>query len=288
MIQTTKTRDIYKAIEEADAVVITAGAGMGVDSGLPDFRGNKGFWRHFPELEKLGVGFTEIATPHWFYERPELAWAFYGSRLQQYSKVKPHAGFDMLLDYVKSKNNNYFVITSNVDGHSQKAGFDPNKVYEVHGSLTHFQCADRWCGYGIWRADYSTVRLAKGEFRAEQYPRCGRCGGIARPNVLMFDDDQWIGSRSDKQESRFIEWRKHTIAAKQKVIIIEIGAGVDVNTIRWIGENLHTLFPWDTTFIRINPKQSKVPTWPTGAYGVKKTGLEGIRKILEAYKGGDL
>jgi len=285
MIKTAKTRAIHKAIEEADAVVITAGAGMGVDSGLPDFRGNKGFWRHFPELEKLGIGFAEIATPYWFVKKPELAWAFYGYRLFQYRKVVPHAGFNMLLDYVKAKNENYFIVTSNVDGHFQKAGFDPDRVHEVHGSLTHFQCTDRWCSPDIWSADYSTVKMAKGEFKADQYPLCPKCGKAARPNVLMFNDENWIDGRTKKQELRFIEWRKQTFMAKQRVVIIEIGAGVDVYTIRRIGESLHTHFPWDTTFIRINPKQSKVPSWPDGAYGVKKTGLEGIKKILMAYKG---
>lgn len=54
------------------------------------------------------------------FSNPDVAWAFYGHRLEMYRKTNPHAGFSMLLDLVKSKNNNYFVYTSNVDGHFQK------------------------------------------------------------------------------------------------------------------------------------------------------------------------
>jgi NAD-dependent SIR2 family protein deacetylase len=52
-----------KALNDADALLITAGAGMGVDSGLPDFRGPEGFWRAYPAVAKLGLNFEQIANP---------------------------------------------------------------------------------------------------------------------------------------------------------------------------------------------------------------------------------
>ena len=54
------------AINNADALIITAGAGMGVDSGLPDFRGTEGFWQTYPALGKAGIQFHEIANPSAF------------------------------------------------------------------------------------------------------------------------------------------------------------------------------------------------------------------------------
>ena len=67
-----------QAIKEADAVLITAGAGMGVDSGLPDFRGKEGFWRAYPIARKLGLRFEEMANPRMFLKEEyiQLAWAF--------------------------------------------------------------------------------------------------------------------------------------------------------------------------------------------------------------------
>ena len=55
-----------EAIASSEALLITAGAGMSVDSGLPDFRGPEGFWRAYPPLQKLGLSFADMAQPHWF------------------------------------------------------------------------------------------------------------------------------------------------------------------------------------------------------------------------------
>jgi len=88
-----QTAQAKQFIEESDAVLITAGAGMGVDSGLPDFRGNEGFWNAYPVIKDLGIGFQGMANPKWFKERGNLAWAFYGDRLNLYRKVTPHSGF---------------------------------------------------------------------------------------------------------------------------------------------------------------------------------------------------
>ena len=50
-----KLYEIKQIINEAEAILITAGAGMGVDSGLPDFRGNEGFWNAYPIAKKLNL-----------------------------------------------------------------------------------------------------------------------------------------------------------------------------------------------------------------------------------------
>jgi hypothetical protein len=85
-------------IEAADGIIVTAGAGMGVDSGLPDFRGPQGFWRAYPGLKKAGLRFEEIASPHYFETDPALAWGFYGHRLNLYRSTVPHEGFRILLE----------------------------------------------------------------------------------------------------------------------------------------------------------------------------------------------
>ncbi len=54
---------IKKIIADADAVIITAGAGMGVDSGLPDFRGDLGFWKAYPLLRDKNLSFEDMANP---------------------------------------------------------------------------------------------------------------------------------------------------------------------------------------------------------------------------------
>ena len=67
-------------VRAADRLLIGAGAGIGVDSGLPDFRGDHGFWRAYPPLAAAGIRFVEIANPRQFDLNPELAWSLISSR----------------------------------------------------------------------------------------------------------------------------------------------------------------------------------------------------------------
>lgn len=53
-------------INNSDVLIIAAGAGMGVDSGLPDFRGTRDFWNVYPALAKAGIQFFQIASPATF------------------------------------------------------------------------------------------------------------------------------------------------------------------------------------------------------------------------------
>ena len=122
---TAHESDLQQAAEiiaGADALVIAAGAGMGVDSGLPDFRGNDGFWNAYPALAQAQLEFTEGASPRTFERDPALAWGFYGHRLKLYRDVQPHAGFTILKAWTEAKRLPGWVYTSNVDGQFQKAG----------------------------------------------------------------------------------------------------------------------------------------------------------------------
>jgi len=122
-----------EAIESAEALVIGAGAGMGVDSGLPDFRGDQGFWRAYPPYEKLGLSFVAMANPDWFSHDPRLGWGFYGHRLNLYRTIVPHDGFRILKKWGERLPLGYFVFTSNVDGQFQRAGFPSVPV--IHSTL---------------------------------------------------------------------------------------------------------------------------------------------------------
>ncbi len=260
-------------IKEADAVLITAGAGMGVDSGLPDFRGDTGFWRAYPIAKKLGLGFVDLANPEWFERDPELAWAFYGHRLNLYRNTVPHRGFSMLLELARSKQD-YFVFTSNVDGQFQKAGFDASKIYECHGSIHHLQCTK--CDQPIYSADGIEVPVDMEEFRALDIPICSSCGAVARPNILMFGDWGWDSSRSVRQSHRMQEFLDNINKNKYTIAIIEIGAGEHVPTVRNMSESVACDF--NGSVIRINPRDYHID--PSLGIGLPMGGLEGIESSI--------
>ncbi len=272
----TRIKKAKEAVKEADAVLITAGAGMGVDSGLPDFRGTEGFWRAYPIAKKLGLRFEELANPRWFRENPKLAWAFYGHRLNLYRETQPHKGFYILKKLGESKKGGYFVFTSNVDGQFQKAGFDEKKIVEIHGSIHHLQCT-RPCSDDIWPADNIKIEIDMEKFEAkEPLPKCIHCGDIARPNILMFGDWEWISDRTAAQEFRFERWLEKIEYMDYKLVIIEIGAGKAVPTVRITSERIASMY--DAKLIRINPRDYDVPS---GHISIPMGGLEGIKKITE-------
>jgi NAD-dependent SIR2 family protein deacetylase len=260
-----------QVVHSAGALLISAGAGIGVDSGLPDFRGAEGFWQAYPAAQKLGLHFEQLANPHFFERDPALAWGFYGHRLNLYRTTTPHGGFTILRRWAEQMPGGYFVFTSNVDGQFQKAGFDEQRIVECHGSLHHLQSRDR-CGDQIWpneaklTIDESTLRAA------EPLPRCVRCGQIARPNVLMFGDLGWIETRSDEQTQRYEAWLASL--DRKRIVVIELGAGTGVPTVRLQSEYVARIH--GGTLIRINPREPRVPN---GHISIPLGSLDALRQI---------
>jgi NAD-dependent SIR2 family protein deacetylase len=243
-----------QAIQEADAIIILAGAGMGVDSGLPDFRGKEGFWKAYPMLKNHRMAFSDIANPEAFLKRPTLAWGFYGHRLNLYRNTVPHEGFAILKDIAESKPDGYFIYTSNVDGQFQKAGFDANRIVECHGSIHHLQYLEPDAWEEPISADTYQVEVEMDTLRAsyESLPTA-RNGDLLRPNIMMFNDWHWLDSRANAQQERHNKWIE-SIKGK-KVVAIEIGAGDAIATIRYQSQLLRRKYA--QTLIQINPNPGK-------------------------------
>jgi NAD-dependent SIR2 family protein deacetylase len=245
-----------ETISCAEALLIGAGAGMGVDSGLPDFRGPQGFWRAYPPYEKMGLDFVSLANPRWFSEDPELAWGFYGHRMGLYRNTQPHEGFDILRRWASRLPLGAFVFTSNVDGHFQRAGFAPEQIVEVHGSFDGMQCV-RDCGVGIYRGAEVSVEIDPATMRAVRpLPECPNCGSLARPNILMFGDWGWDSSRADVQHRNMARWLDSV--SGRRLVIIEFGAGQAVPSVRMACERVARLC--GGTLIRINLREAEVPS----------------------------
>jgi NAD-dependent SIR2 family protein deacetylase len=259
-----------EAIRTADFLVITAGAGMGVDSGLPDFRGDHGFWKAYPPYGRLGITFVDAANPEQFQHDPRFGWGFYGHRLNLYRETAPHPGFALLREWVDRYRLDHFVVTSNVDGQFQKAGFPEERILEVHGSIHHLQCLTP-CGLNIW-PNREDVCVDTTTMLSRSIPKCIHCGAVARPNILMFGDFSWISRRTDAQEERFQEFlERHT---EEQVVIIECGAGTAIPTIRYLGERLGT--GPGATLVRINPRE---PRTPAPHLSLPCSALEGLKEI---------
>ncbi len=239
-------------IHEASALVITAGAGMGVDSGLPDFRGDTGFWKAYPMYERLGMSFIEAANPENFNGDPAFGWGFYGHRTNLYRQTVPHDGFKLLQEWIKRFKLDHFIVTSNVDGQFQKANYAEDKILEVHGSIHHLQCTVPCCR-SIWPNNES-IQIDETTMRALNVPYCPYCQQVARPNILMFGDYAWLHQRTGQQEQRFETFLAKNSASS--IVVVEMGAGSAIPTIRNLSERLGNLS--HCTVLRINPREPHI------------------------------
>ena len=267
-------------IGAADALLIAAGVGMGVDSGLPDSRDNKRFWYAYPpEIQKMNSSFEEKANPKWFKQHPRMAWGFYGHRLNLYRRITPHTGFAQLLEMGKGKSHGSFVLTSNIDGHFQTAGFDADRIEECHGSVHHLQCTQP-CGDHIWSAEDSHISINSESLQAiGVLPSCRQCGVLARPNIFMFRDKSWIKNRVKEQKEHLWQWLENLLVSARHLVIIEIGVGVSVPTIRHRSEFYAKSHR--ATLIRINPRDHHVNK--VRHLSIPLTGRVAIEAIWQAW-----
>jgi NAD-dependent SIR2 family protein deacetylase len=275
-------RKAAEAIGKAEILVIASGAGMGVDSGLPDFRGEKGFWKAYPMYERLGLTFVGAANPRNFLSDPAFGWGFYGHRTGLYRATEPHEGFRVLLRWIERSGLNHFVVTSNVDGQFQKAGFSEDRVLEVHGSIHHLQCL-KPCSGAIW-PNREEIPIDPATMRALHIPRCIHCGGVARPNILMFGDFSWLSDRTDRQEigfEMFLEENKG-----RETVVVEMGAGTAIPTIRNLSERLGRRR--GVTVVRINPRESWIDAPHLSIPGGSLAALQSIETILGGVRGSEL
>jgi len=247
-------RSAAELIAQADGLVIVAGAGMGVDSGLPDFRGDAGFWNAYPALGHAGLRFAQVASPRTFESDAELAWGFYGHRLDLYRRTPPHAGFQILRAWGGRMPQGSFVFTSNVDGHFQRAGFPEDAVHECHGSIHWLQCLTP-CSRDVRPADLPTIEIDVDRCRwLGDVPTCPACGAPLRPNILMFGDFGWLDARYEAQRSRLATW----LGRLRRPIVVELGAGTAIPSARNFSHAVVRDF--GGRLVRINPREPQVPT----------------------------
>lgn len=156
-------------LRRSGASVVLTGAGVSTESGLPDFRSPGGLW--------AGVDPTRVASASAFRQDPVAFYAFYRTRLAALGGAAPNPAHRAIarleaLGVVR------MVITQNVDGLHQQAG--SREVVEVHGNLREARCAG--CGR------LSPIVQMAAALDSGELPRCGRCGDLLRPNVVLFEE----------------------------------------------------------------------------------------------------
>jgi NAD-dependent deacetylase len=159
-------------VDAAQRIVVLTGAGISTESGIPDFRGPQGVWTRDPQAEKMATLQHYVADP----EVRKRAWQ---SRLDSPAwTAEPNAGHRALV-VLERRDKLHTLITQNVDGLHAKAGSDPARIVEIHGTMREVVCLS--CD------ERAPMERALARVRAgEADPACRSCGGILKSATISF------------------------------------------------------------------------------------------------------
>src|SRR5262245_40451209 len=129
----SSTQQAASRLAAARRIAVLTGAGISTDSGIPDFRGPQGVWTRDPEAARLTTLDTYLADPDvrrrsWLARRDHEAWT-----------AQPNAAHRALVNLERT-GRLAAIVTQNIDGLHQRAGSDPDRVIEVHGTLYEVEC----------------------------------------------------------------------------------------------------------------------------------------------------
>lgn len=175
-----------QALADGGQLLVVTGAGLSADSGIPTFRGEEGYWRkdgrnHRPE---------ELATAAAFRRDPDLVWPWYLYRRGVCRAASPNPAHQALAGLATALGPRMTLLTQNVDGLHLRAGSPAERTFEIHGNIDFARCA-KACHPGRWPLP-ADLRLFGRDDALDHATRaalrCPRCGGLARPHVLWFDE----------------------------------------------------------------------------------------------------
>ncbi|HEY7236795.1 MAG TPA: NAD-dependent protein deacylase [Gemmatimonadaceae bacterium] len=151
----------------AKRVVVFTGAGVSAESGVPTFRqAANALWDE--------VDVRNFAYPTGYRRNQPNAWRWYAARAAKTREVSPNAGHFAIAD-IERRVDEFLLVTQNIDNLHQRAG--SRNVVELHGNLREPRCFE--CGaHAAWAQD----------------PVCEACGGLLRPDVVMFEEELPAGA----------------------------------------------------------------------------------------------
>ncbi|MER3329930.1 MAG: NAD-dependent deacylase, partial [Candidatus Kapaibacterium sp.] len=184
---------VDKLIEAKNISVLT-GAGVSAESGIATFRDPEGLWAKFNP--------QELASIDGFMSNPERVWSWYQYRVKIVNEAKPNRGHFALAEFEKL-NNNFNLITQNVDGLHQRAG--SRNVIELHGSIIRNKC------FSCNEIHYDLV------IDKNQLNNCKYCNGLIRPDVV------WFGEMLPEKEIESAQ-----VCASSSDVFFSIGTSAEV------------------------------------------------------------
>ncbi len=163
-----EVEQLQKMIDESARIVFFGGAGVSTESGIPDFRSADGIYHQSYQYSP-----EQVVSHSFFIQHTEAFYDFYREKMMLLD-AKPNAAHKKLAELERAEKLTA-VVTQNIDGLHQAAG--SKCVYELHGSIMRNYCMDCHTFY-----DAAYVKHSEG------IPRCKKCGGIIKPDVVLYEE----------------------------------------------------------------------------------------------------
>ncbi len=160
------SKELINKLRTAKSILFFTGAGISAESGIDTFRGKGGLWN------KMSA--QELASFDGFMKNPNLVWEWYQYRRKIIRETKPNAGHKTITEF-ENLFDNVTVVTQNVDNLHKRAG--SNNILELHGNIERNFCMDCKTFYGV-----------KDFLESEEVPKCKKCAGMIRPDVVWFGE----------------------------------------------------------------------------------------------------
>ncbi|HJD98339.1 hypothetical protein [Mailhella massiliensis] len=213
---------LKKALHEADAVLIGAGAGLSAAAGLT-YSGER-FRRLFPDFIRA-YGITDMYSGGFYpFPTPEERWAWW-SRHVWHNRYEPGPLplYEQLLSLVQGRD--CFVLTSNVDHQFRLAGFEKQRLFYMQGDYGLWQCSVP-CHESTYENKEAVLAMLKAQknmrIPSELVPRCPRCGAPMSMNLRCDDtfveDEGWFAA--NERYRAFV--REHRDC---RLLLLELGVG---------------------------------------------------------------
>jgi len=155
-------------VDESNRIVFFGGAGVSTESGIPDFRSADGIYH-----QQYKYSPEEVVSHSFFMRHTEAFYEFYKEKMMVLD-ARPNAAHLKLAE-LEAAGKLTAVVTQNIDGLHQAAG--SRNVYELHGGILRNYCMDCHAFY-----DAEMVKKSEG------VPRCTKCGGIVKPDVVLYEE----------------------------------------------------------------------------------------------------
>jgi NAD-dependent deacetylase len=160
------SNEFLERLENADSIVFFTGAGISAESGIATFRGENGIWNKFkPE---------ELANFDAFLRNPDMVWEWYQYRRSIVHSASPNPGHTAIADF-ENFYKDVTVVTQNIDNLHRRAG--SKTIYELHGNIERNYCIDCHTFYNL-----PDLKIE------DKAPKCEKCGGLIRPDVVWFGE----------------------------------------------------------------------------------------------------